>query len=873
MKNSKLQKFFHGRSHHFDILCLKILWCLVFGAWGFCATDAFAAKPLNILIITADDMNADSTGWMGSKLGATPDIDAFAATCHQFRNCHVSAPICQPSRSALMTGRVPHRNGALGFNPIRLDVPTMTEVMGSNGFFTAAINKTGHMMPRSKFNWDLILEGSGKNPKALREHLEQCIKVAAETGKPFFINANATDPHRPFAGNATAEGDEEALPRGKKAKKNQAAASPVKMFAESEVPVPSFLEDIPGVRKEVAQYFSSVRRLNESFRELLAALKAAGHWDDTVIVFLSDHGMSFPYSKATLYRNGTWSPVLLRWPGMGKPVVNTDMVSSVDIMPTVLDLCGVKKPDGLDGVSWLPIIRGEQKGPAHVFTHVNTVSSGKSFPGRCVRTATRAYIWNSWPDGKIQFHVEAMSGLSWAAMVEAAKQNPKIKPRVDHFSLRCAEEFYNEENDPDERRNLIDDPKYKTEIAAMKKLLLAHMEQTNDPLLGQFRGVKKNEEKESSAKSIEPSESTGSSAAVVVDENVSLAHTAQFFPLDAQGQIVGVGDVVKQTHQVFQRLNQALKLAQSDLSQAVKVDVYLAKDEDLPRVQNFFAHRYIGELKPAVSFVVGELAMPDALIAMDVVAAAADSKEGEVKWFPLRPKNGRSSASMLPPGPKIYISGMADTNALPEATRKTLEKLLGVLNHFGLKKTDVVQIKAFMQPISQVEVVRKEIVQFFGGQSPPIVFVDWISPPPNPPIEIELIASAKNGIGKTDESVSFITPPGTTSTKVYSRVARVDRGRMIYVSGLYGMKSKDAEGQVREIFAKLGDLMKKTGSDFTHLVKATYYVSDNDASNKLNDIRPEFYDPQRPPAASKAKVKGVGVAEKTVTLDMIAVTK
>ena len=57
------------------------------------------AKPFNILILTADDMNADSPGWMGNKLGATPNLDAFAATCYRFVNCHVSAPICQPSRN------------------------------------------------------------------------------------------------------------------------------------------------------------------------------------------------------------------------------------------------------------------------------------------------------------------------------------------------------------------------------------------------------------------------------------------------------------------------------------------------------------------------------------------------------------------------------------------------------------------------------------------------------------------------------------------------------------------------------------------------------------------------------------------------------
>jgi enamine deaminase RidA (YjgF/YER057c/UK114 family) len=96
---------------------------------------------------------------------------------------------------------------------------------------------------------------------------------------------------------------------------------------------------------------------------------------------------------------------------------------------------------------------------------------------------------------------------------------------------------------------------------------------------------------------------------------------------------------------------------------------------------------------------------------------------------------------------------------------------------------------------------------------------------------------------------------------------------MIYVSGLHGIKAQDAEGQVREIFGSLGEILKQAGGDFENLVKATYYVSDNAASDKLNDIRLEFFNPQRPPAASKAKVKGAGPAGKTVTFDMIAVGK
>src|SRR5438132_7432035 len=166
---------------------------------------AAPAAPLNLLIVTADDMNADSTGFMGSKLGATPNLDAFAATAFRFEQCHVSGPICQPSRSALMTGRVPHRNGALGFNPIRTDVPTLVELLRDRGYFTAAINKIEHMAPKTKFPWDLALNGSGKDPGAFRSHVEQCLRAAKEQGKPFFLNANITDPHRPFPGAAVGE--------------------------------------------------------------------------------------------------------------------------------------------------------------------------------------------------------------------------------------------------------------------------------------------------------------------------------------------------------------------------------------------------------------------------------------------------------------------------------------------------------------------------------------------------------------------------------------------------------------------------------------------------------------------------------------------
>lgn len=178
---------------------------------------------------------------------------------------------------------------------------------------------------------------------------------------------------------------------------------------------------------------------------------------------------------------------------MGKPFVNkTDLVNTIDIMPTVLELLNLPKPPGMDGRSFLPILKGErQDGRDHVFTYVNTVSSGKAFPGRCIRTHSRAYLYNSWPDGKMQFRVEAMSGLSFKALAEAAARDPKIKARVEQYLFRMTEEFYDIEKDPDERVNLINDPKYTKEIGQMKAQLLAEMKRSGDPLLDPFEGLKK----------------------------------------------------------------------------------------------------------------------------------------------------------------------------------------------------------------------------------------------------------------------------------------------------------------------------------------------------------------------------------------------
>jgi enamine deaminase RidA (YjgF/YER057c/UK114 family) len=372
-------------------------------------------------------------------------------------------------------------------------------------------------------------------------------------------------------------------------------------------------------------------------------------------------------------------------------------------------------------------------------------------------------------------------------------------------------------------------------------------------------------------KSIGKDPISGMAQAVVVD-SAPLIHTAQFFPVDRDGKLVGGNDANKQTAQTLENILKALKSIGPEVK-VTKLNVYLANESILPEVEKALRKPFGRHEKPAVSFVTTRLPRPDALVAIDAVAVdLSPSNEYTKVRRAFSPYLGgamqEAHMAILPAGGAVYISGQAKTNTtLGASTKLTLESLQSTLEFLRLTKADVVQVKCFLKGMDDVASVQKEIENFFAPEvTPPCVFVEWTKANPQP-IEIEMIARAESGPGDLD----FINPPGVVPSKVYTKIVRVNRGGRIYCSALYGdEKAKTGAEQINSIFAQLGDVLKKAGSDFDHLVKATYYVTTPDASNQLNVLRPNYLKPDRPPAASKAMVKGVGIAGKTVTVDMIA---
>lgn len=154
-------------------------------------------------------------------------------------------------------------------------------------------------------------------------------------------------------------------------------------------------------------------------------------------------------------------------------------------MPSLLELLGVAAPPGMDGRSWVPLLNGEsQSDRDFVVTHVNTVSSGKSFAQRCIRTKNRSLMFHAWSGGPDKFRVEAMNGLSFAAM--NASTDPKIKARVKQLVEGEPLMLFDLDTDPTERKNLIRDPQYANELSELSRKLQDHMKRTGDPLAPAF---------------------------------------------------------------------------------------------------------------------------------------------------------------------------------------------------------------------------------------------------------------------------------------------------------------------------------------------------------------------------------------------------
>jgi len=370
----------------------------------------------------------------------------------------------------------------------------------------------------------------------------------------------------------------------------------------------------------------------------------------------------------------------------------------------------------------------------------------------------------------------------------------------------------------------------------------------------------------------------GTSQAVVV-EGLPLVYTRQLLPLDRMGKLVGEGSADEQIEQVLTNLEAVLGAAGSGLAHLVRLNVCALSHQTAERVREQLAGRLDPAVRPAMTVVLTPLGHRKALVAVDAVAVAA------ARELPPGPAQvlGRCESvagdaqcadfAVMPPGGAAYLSGQPERGGLAmSAVAQSLSTLLGRLEPLQLSRGHVVQVKVFLTPASSADEVLREVKRLFPGQlTPPVVFVEWIA---SAPVEIELVAQLPLALQVADasaETIEHYNPPEVRPSPVFSRVGLVWSDRQVFISGLSAREPGDGPSQARDVFAQLEQILGATGSDIRHLAKATYYVSDDDASRGLDKLRPELFDPQHPPAASKVTVHGVGRPGRTLTIDMIAV--
>ena len=263
------------------------------------------------------------------------------------------------------------------------------------------------------------------------------------------------------------------------------------MFTPEEVPIPGFLFDDPVVRKELAHYYSSVRRADDCVGQVLAALKASGEEDKTVVMFLSDHGMPLPFAKTQLYHHSTHTPLVIRWPGVTQ--AGSRSTSGTWFRPSIFcRRCSTSRaspPAGLGRARRsCRCSKGEsQAGRDMVVKEYNENSGGSRDPMRAIETKQFLYVFNAWSTASGSCRPRRPARRHTATCGSWPRPIRRSRPASSCIEHRVVEELYDVQHDPDALKDLIDDPSSRDEVDRLRAALEEWMKATGDPMLEVFR--------------------------------------------------------------------------------------------------------------------------------------------------------------------------------------------------------------------------------------------------------------------------------------------------------------------------------------------------------------------------------------------------
>jgi len=417
---------------------LKVASCLVALASPLLGQSENPDKP-NILWIMLEDWCPDLSCYGSTELN-TPNIDALAESGTRYTHAYTTSPVCSTSRSAMMTGfhqnyigANQHRTSKKDKKPLPYGIKPVPHLLEDVGYYTCLLDhKTDCNFTTEK----PLFQGKGKKA------LDQC-----KPGQPYFAQITFHGTHRPW---------------------RRDAENPID---EKDVTLPPYYPNIPIMRRDWANGLEEAQVTDREVGEFLKQLKEKGFLKNTVIFLIGDHGRCMPRGKQFLYEEGTHIPLIFNWPGKVKAnAVNDDLVMSIDISKTILDIAGAKSAHPLHGKN---LLSKEIKNRQYVFAARDKMDNTHDSI-RSIRSKKMRYNLNLMPERPyLQYNWYKEALYPSLAILNAEYLNGHLNKdqlpfMADH---KPAEELYDLEKDPFELHNVANDPAYADAKARLKKEL------------------------------------------------------------------------------------------------------------------------------------------------------------------------------------------------------------------------------------------------------------------------------------------------------------------------------------------------------------------------------------------------------------------
>jgi len=411
------------------------------------------AHRVNILQFICHDLGRE-LGCYGNASIRSPHIDALAAEGVRFAHHYGASTPCSPARGCQMTGRYAHCNELIGLVNHGWDTParerTIVDYLNDAGYSTYHFGFQHERRDPADNRYTHEHNGPGGCHQAGAELIDFLASDAAKDG-PWYANIGTGEVHLPF--------DRD-----------------IYTFADpAEVDVPPYLPDNADVRLELARFHGAVRFMDDWIGKIVEALAAAELTERTVVIFTTAHGAAFPRAKSTLYDAGIGTALIVRFPAkMGVAAgVCEQLISNIDVTPTLLEMIGREVPEAVEGRSFWPLLTGgDDAGRTEIFSEKNFHDCYD--PTRCVRTQRYKYIRS--------FEPERVPRFTMPADIRRSIASNTLRP--DAGDPRPAEELYDLHADPDENVNLAADPAHKAVRDELADKLETWMRDTGDFLPG-----------------------------------------------------------------------------------------------------------------------------------------------------------------------------------------------------------------------------------------------------------------------------------------------------------------------------------------------------------------------------------------------------